>query len=382
MENRSILDIYEGASDKQKEQFSQNIDSSLRVKTDFEKVSNNTEWIDLYEETIPHLDSIFRNPNRFIINEEEIVKIERARKITVESIRHLTKHTNFIQEIDPVTGDVKPSKILNINKEESYDTYENRVIYTLIQNMKYFLSIRKKDIEKVNLSGENKNNKRIDYTGQSKVLNEKVNITLSLDTALDSGDGKSKSTNNDNDSTAELLQRISDLEIKILYLTNSETYKVIDKKHIALINGVVKKTNLILKNVHFQYAMKLWMYLQNNIEDKTQNVSEKKDYKDEGELKQLIDDSFYLQYLIVDTLDKEKQEEIKDQSKEKEVQNIIISKMLEKVADMNSTLTEQELEGMIAEKFAVIKYRNMVTMQEIQNIFSTHFNKYIEKIKY
>ena len=33
------------------------------------------------EFTVPYLDNILRNPNRFIINEEEIVKIELARKI-------------------------------------------------------------------------------------------------------------------------------------------------------------------------------------------------------------------------------------------------------------------------------------------------------------
>ena len=43
------------------------------------------------EETIPYLDNIFRAPNRFIINEEEIVKIERARRITVESIKTCRK---------------------------------------------------------------------------------------------------------------------------------------------------------------------------------------------------------------------------------------------------------------------------------------------------
>ena len=50
------------------------------------------------EETVRYIDNILRNPNRFIVNEEEIVKVELARRITVESIRHLSKHTNFIQE--------------------------------------------------------------------------------------------------------------------------------------------------------------------------------------------------------------------------------------------------------------------------------------------
>ena len=100
MEDTNIVDIYEASDDKEKEQFTKNVESKLHVQTDVEKAAQDTSWIEMMEETIPHLDSIFRNPNRFIINEEEIVKIERARKITVESIRHLTKHTNFIQEIE------------------------------------------------------------------------------------------------------------------------------------------------------------------------------------------------------------------------------------------------------------------------------------------
>lgn len=375
--NRSIIEIYESADDKKTGQFKENIDSTLRVKTDYEKVIKDTDWIQKMEEVIPYIDNIFRAPNRFIINEEEIVKIERARKITVDSIKHLTKNTNFIQEIDPKTGDVKPSKILNINKEESYDTYENRLIYTLVQNMKFFISKKKKTIEQFSGGNSgNKNNKRIDYNGTSKVSNQKVNINLSLDTSIDT-ESTSQATND----TDGLLERIERLEVRISDLTTSDVYKVIDKKHITLITGPIKKTNVVLKNVNFQYAMKMWTYLQENLDDKTQNINEKSDYEDAGELKGLIDDSFYLQYLIVNTLDKEEQEELKNPEKEKEVQEIVISKMLEKVVDMNSDLSKQELQSMVAEKYAVIKYRNMVNMQEIQKIFSKNIDKYMNKIK-
>lgn len=377
MEDRGIIDIYEGANEKQKEQFRKNIDSTLRVQTDYEKVIKDTEWIQKMEEVIPYIDNIFRNPNRFIINEEEIVKIERARKITVESIKHLTKNTNFIQEIDKETGDVKPSKILNINKEESYDTYENRLIYTLVQNMKFFISKKKKTIEQ--FSGENagnKNSKRIEYNGTSKASDQKVNINLSLDTSIDT-EGTTKEVSD----TKELLERIERLEVRISDLTTSEVYRVIDKKHITLITGPIKKTNVVLKNVNFQYAMRMWSYLQENLDDKTQNINEKNDYEDSGELKKLIDDSFYLQYLIVNTLDKEQEQELKDYAKEKQVQEIIISKMLEKVVDMNADMTKKELQSMVGEKFAVIKYKNMVSMQDIQKIFTKHINNYLNKVK-
>ncbi len=379
MEDRGIIDIYESADDKQTEQFKNNINSTLRVQTDYEKVIKDTEWIEKMEEVVPYIDNIFRNPNRFIINEEEIVKIERARKITVDSIKHLTKNTNFIQEIDKKTGDVKPSKILNINKEESYDTYENRLIYTLVQNMKFFISKKKKTIEQFSGdNSDNKNNKRIDYSGNTKVAKQKVNINLSLDTALDTeGEGKKEP---EEDSADNLLERIARLEVKVSDLTTSDVYKVIDKKHITLITGPIKKTNVVLKNVNFQYAMKMWTYLQENLEDKTQNINEKNDYEDTGELKNLIDDSFYLQYLILNTLDKEQQDDFKNEEKEKEVQEIVVSKMLEKVVDMNSDMPEDELQKMIADKIAIIKYRNMVNMKEIQKIFDKHIEKYLNKI--
>ena len=79
MSDSRIVDIYQGASEKKEDTFKSNLESKLHVQTDYEKVIKDTEWIDIMEQTVPYIDNIFRNPNRFIINEEEIVKIERAR---------------------------------------------------------------------------------------------------------------------------------------------------------------------------------------------------------------------------------------------------------------------------------------------------------------
>lgn len=37
--------------------------------------TSNYEWLTIMEDTIRYLDNILRNPNRFIVNEEDIVKI-------------------------------------------------------------------------------------------------------------------------------------------------------------------------------------------------------------------------------------------------------------------------------------------------------------------
>ena len=132
--NLRVFDLYENTKSKKITKFNAAIKSQYSLTSNYEKVEADFAWLDLMENTIMYLDNILRNPNRFIVNEEEIVKVEQAKRITVETIKHLSKHTNFIQEIDK-DGDVKPSKILNINKDESYNTYENRLIFTLIGNI-------------------------------------------------------------------------------------------------------------------------------------------------------------------------------------------------------------------------------------------------------
>ena len=70
-------------------------------------------WITQIEDCIVELDSIIRNPRRFIVQEDEIVPIEKARRITNESVRHLAQHTNLIAKVDP-KGNVTPNEILNV----------------------------------------------------------------------------------------------------------------------------------------------------------------------------------------------------------------------------------------------------------------------------
>ena len=95
MNGLEIFNLYNSASNQQIEDFSDRVDSQLHVNKNENKIDCNYEWIDIIEETVPYIDNILRNPNRFIINEEDVVKIELARRVTVESIKHLARNTNF-----------------------------------------------------------------------------------------------------------------------------------------------------------------------------------------------------------------------------------------------------------------------------------------------
>lgn len=371
MNDLEIFQVYENANKEKSQKFVDEVDSSLRIKIDTKREIKDIEWIEKMEETIPYIDNILRSPNRFIVNEEEIVKIELARKITVDSIKHLSKNTNLIQSVDKKTGDVTPSKILNINKEESYNTYENRLIYTLIQNMKMFIERRKSTLEQ-SINKENKNDKTLDYKALSKTDKEKVEVNLSLNSTLNS------ETNNNEKETKEILEKIEELEHRILDLTSSEVYKTIDKLHISLVREPIKKTNVILKNVNFQYAMKLWNYLRDNFDDKTKDIEENQDYMESGEKKKLFDETFMLQYLIMQTLD---QDEAETEGTREEIKETILEQMINNLVNMDADISEEELNKMIANKYEVIKYKKMEAIKEIQNIFREHIDKYLSKVE-
>jgi predicted component of viral defense system (DUF524 family) len=116
--------------------------SSFQINQKYLRKVFDHDWIDIIEEILPSLDAIVRNPRRFITVEEDIIDISLAKQISVESVKHLAQHTQFISSANPKTGTVTPSKILNTSKEESYEVYENRFIFTLLKKLQEFISKR------------------------------------------------------------------------------------------------------------------------------------------------------------------------------------------------------------------------------------------------
>ena len=375
MENLEVIELYENSNHEKTKTFIDTAESTLKVQTEKKYITRDIEWINMMEEVMPHIDSIFRSPNRFIKNEEETVKIEQAKKVSVETIKHLSKHTNLIQDIDKETGDVIPSKLLNVRKEETYDTYENRLIYTLVQNMKYFVNIRKDSLLQP-ISTENKeedkNNKQLEYNAKSKLNDEEVDINVSINSKLDAEPKDSKERNK------SLLMRIEELERKISDIESTEVYKILDKANVTLVKDPIRKTNVVLKNVHFQYAMKLWEFLKANFDEQTIESKDNKDYMDNGQLKKMMDEAFLLQFLAMKTLDEDNMEK---QDTKKEIKGVILEQMLDKMLDVDEDITEEQLRQMVAEKYEVIKYKKMAVLQDIQKIFKKYIDRYEDMVE-
>ena len=101
------------------------------------------QWLTVVEEGIEAIFNIVDKPRRFIATSEEVVPVALAKKITADSVRHLSQHTQFITE--NAAGEIQPTRILNVTTEESYDLYENRFVYHLIQRLFAFVDKRTDD---------------------------------------------------------------------------------------------------------------------------------------------------------------------------------------------------------------------------------------------
>lgn len=363
MDELNVTSLFEKADEKRISSFTKKNKSDMVVDLHFDKVEANFEWVDLMEDTMRYLDNILRNPNRFIINEDEIVKVELAKRVTVDSIKHLAKHTNLIQDINE-KEEITPSKILNINKEETFETYENRFIYTLIINMETFVSAKKKKL----LEGSYlKDDKSIQYKAASVVGQEHVSIDLSIKTSLHT---KKEDGSKNGESLATRIDRI---EQQIIDLKNSEVYKELKKLHASIVRPPIKKTNVILKNVNFQYALVLWNYLQDHFGDDSKRDKKDKNYQDESELRGFFDDTFLLNYLALCTLNK-------DEYSTKNAKEKVMKQVIQKIIDLNASLTEEELKDMIGEQYTLVKYKNNATMDGISKVYRKHIDKYLNKI--
>ncbi len=352
------------------DEFFSNMNSLLSVKTDYEKREYDYEWIDIIDETLPYLDNILRNPKRFIINEEEVVKVEKSKKVTVESIIHLSQHTNYIQKIED-NGDVKPSKILNINKEESLDTYENRFIYTLINNVRNFYEKRRAETGDYSYF---KDKKQLKFEANTVIDTEEVQISLDI-----SSKNEAKLDTKKNAGEESVADRLKRIKVQLDGFTMSELMQTLAKLHVPPVRSPIRKTNVILKNPNFQKAEALWNYMQ-MYEEKDISENDHQEYYDTGSLKKEYNQAFLSLYTANKMLDHENKT-----MSENKLLSKTMNRLIENILESNYEITEQEIKDLFNKQLKLIKKANEAKRRRIKKLLLDKLNdenkSYIEDWK-
>ena len=211
------------------------------------------KWVEEIEACIIPLDNIIRVPRKFIVQEEEIVPIERARKITNESIRHLAQHTNMIAKVEG--DDVTPNQILNVFREESYEVYENRFVFTLMQNLVRFIDVRYNVL--FNISDDD-NMASLKMESDFTRGREKIQYKLEVSAQSAGSDIDGEAGPEGENATA--FQRIERVKRIINEYANSSFMK--ELRNCVPVRPPIMRTNAIQKNPNFRACLKLWQFIQ------------------------------------------------------------------------------------------------------------------------
>ena len=332
------------------------------------------EWLDIIEEVCPYIDNIVRNPKVVLASETEVRKIEKARKTSMESVKDLSKHTDYIDKIDEETGDVLPSKLLVLFREETYNTYENRFIYTLIMNLLKFIQEKEESLKNI----EPKNEKTLSYEAETTNGRDKITVELSLKTVptniVNNGDNDfEKIVNN-------LKKKLAN--IKKTYINPwlaSQLIKSLEKAHASLVSPPIKKTNLILKNPNFQMALKLWDYLYSVMNNESEDI-DSGNIRSGKLIKSIMDEAFLMNYFALDSITKNKKVE---KEKLKSYALLIVMNQVQNAVNIllknGIKIKESELLKLLSAEVDKKTNRNTIGSSDIKQKFEKEMEDYLSK---
>ena len=374
-EEENIREEVDEVVKKKKNKFLKSLDSNMYFKSVFSGDALSFEWIDQIEFSCPHLDIIVRNPKLTLIKEERVVNAEKSKKVTVESIKDLSRHTNYISKYDEENNYIEPSKILNIFNEETYNIYENRFLYTLVKQVEKF--IYKKELELKDFKFND--SKLLEYSATTKTDYEKVSIELRLNSESFPDEKPNPKFDEEIKVAKARLKRIKDY---IGSWNNSELFKELEKAHITLVNSPIKKTNILLKNPNFQIAVKLWDYLQKYDMQEKNIIRPDMEQTGKNPLQDFIDHSFLIDYFVLDSISKKK----KDQ-KEKMSQYAIlllteeIQRTIRLLNNMGINVDEETILSMVAKYLKDEKNEKLIGVDDVKKKFKNAMDEYLERMQ-
>ena len=158
-------------------------------------------------------------------------------------------NTQFIASDE--NGDIQPTRVLNVTTEESYDLYENRFIYHLIQRLFAFVD-KRTDVIFWSTGDETCNVMSM----ESKVDDAYEEISYKIEMTI-----KNRQSYAENDSdNMEIFKRIDRLRRMVRTLRSSAFCEIMSG--CAKVHSPIQRTNLMMKDPSYRTCYKLWQFME------------------------------------------------------------------------------------------------------------------------
>ena len=232
------------------------MDSISRAENEFQfsnrKVVKSVDltWVDAIEESLPAFQKIIASPRNIIKEEDLIVNVAYARKTGPDVVRHLAQHASLVEKFDEEQGDVRPNRVMQRYREDSIGLYENRLVFTALENAYQFVKIRHDAL----------------FSAMSDEFGAKLRVNSNMETATElvhmdlflhikDIDDALKT----DDKNREVFERISRIYRVLNVYMNSLFAQQMAK--LPRTKGSITKTNVLKKNPDYHKIMLLLEFL-------------------------------------------------------------------------------------------------------------------------
>lgn len=206
------------------------------------------DWISAIERGLVFIGKVIDEDRQFIRSEGEIQPIEKVKRISRESVQHLSRHSDFITRKQK--DEIVPDKLYTVERDSDYAVYENRFVYLLLCTIRDFVAVR---YEAINAAYR-------EYRGDFEVKKKIALAARRLQYELKLHDEQDDALSAPADRRcAEALKRMEQILESVAFYLRTPLMEEVSRSD--KISGNITKTNVLMMNKNFHEALLLYEFL-------------------------------------------------------------------------------------------------------------------------
>jgi predicted nucleic acid-binding Zn-ribbon protein len=210
------------------------------------------EWVEMIEGKLPYIEKAIDEQRKFIEEHKEVDRIDKVKQVGKDAVQHLTQHANLIMAIEP-DGSVIPERLLNTHREDSFATYENRFLHTLIFKTIAFVEARFRALQ----DAPNDSSNQLAMQRKLDIPNQKV--TFNINYSFESHDRDKVDREADIASLSDY-ERIERIRMRLDDFVGTDLMKSL--KGCIAVKSPINKTNCIKQDPAFKQCYDLWVFIE------------------------------------------------------------------------------------------------------------------------
>ncbi len=207
-------------------------------------------WVDAIESALEPMQNIISNPRNVIREEELVVNVANAKKAGSDVVRHLAQHAQLVEKFDDARGEVRPNRLMQKYREDSTSLYENRLVYTVLENAYQFVKIRHDAL----------------FSAMSDEFGAKLRVNSAMDSATEHVEMEMylhikeiEGTLQTDEKNRDIFERISRMyRVLSVYMTSQFAQQM---SRLPRVKGNITKTNVLKKNPNYRKIVQLMDFL-------------------------------------------------------------------------------------------------------------------------